>query len=70
MGVFTHVVWSYTVTLLFDEQQRPDRFVVHGARDVASEGVSAAALAAAIERAVAAGPLWTASTHVFPSLAL
>ena len=48
MALFMHSISSYTVALAFDEEQQPDHFVVSGAREFVSDGVSEAALAAAL----------------------
>jgi len=70
LGLFAHAVASYSVTLVFDDEDRPAYFLVEGARSIASVDASEAALREALERVRAAGPLSTVSTHVFPSLGL
>jgi len=70
LGLFAHAVASYTVTLMFDDDEQPAYFLVEGARSIASTDTSETALREALERVRAAGPLSTASMHVFPSLGL
>jgi hypothetical protein len=67
LGMLTHAVWSYTVTLHFDELDQPQRFVVQAAQNVVTKDVSEAALRDAIERARVLGPLRTYSANVFAS---
>ena len=65
LSFLTHSVWSYTVTLLFDEHDQPSRFAVHAAQDAVSDGVSESALREAIARARQRGPLQTHAPHLF-----
>jgi hypothetical protein len=67
LGMLTHAVWSYTVTLLFDELDRPQRFAVQAAHNVITDDVSEKALREAIERARLHGPLRTYATNFFAS---
>mgnify|MGYP001338146610 CR=1 FL=1 len=69
-GLLSHAIGSYSVMLVFDESDRPHHFTVTGAATVISDGISEAALAAALAMASAAGPLRTQSAHVFHSAGL
>ncbi len=69
-GLFSHSVRTLTVSLLFDEQDRPQRFLVSGARSVTSTDTSEAALAAALDEVVVAGPSLTAAPHVFQQIGI
>jgi len=70
VGMFTHTIASYTVALAFDAADNPDHFIVSGAAETISAGVSEAALTAALDRARATGPLRTTSPHIFAGLPL
>jgi hypothetical protein len=70
MSLWRHTVSSYTVTLLFDDDDRPSRFVVDAASKVVSTDTSEAALRDALETARARGPLQTSSSHLFASVGL
>ncbi|HZQ36038.1 MAG TPA: hypothetical protein VFD32_08910, partial [Dehalococcoidia bacterium] len=69
-GLLGHQIASYTVSLAFDEQDRPRCFVISGAIVVKSEDASPAALDAAIEQARRAGPLRTAARHALTGFGL
>lgn len=69
-GPFSHAIASYTVSLAFDDEQRPAHFVIEGARSVTTADASPAALVAGIAAARAAGPLRTAALHAFQGFAL
>src|SRR5579883_2276585 len=64
-GLLSHAVSSVSVALVFDEQDRPRRFQVNGARSVASTDVSESALATALAEALSAGPATVIAPHVF-----
>lgn len=70
MGFLTHTIWSYAVTIEFDQQQKPARFVVSGAGTVYSDDATEGALSAALARAAVRGPLRTTAPHAFPGFAL
>jgi hypothetical protein len=65
-GPLSHGVWSYAVTLCFDERERPHHFIVSGATTAETDGVSEAALAAAITAVGRGGPLRTDSPNALP----
>jgi hypothetical protein len=67
---FTHAIWSYAVSLAFDEHGQPLRFVVEGASTIESDGLDEAALARALEQAALSGPLRTTAPHAFTGFGL
>ena len=67
LGMLTHAVWSYSVTLLFDAHDQPQRFAVQAAHNVVTDALSEKALREAIERAGRRGPLRTYAANVFPN---
>jgi hypothetical protein len=69
-GLFSHSVRSFSVALLFDDHDRPRRFLVSGARAIASADTSEAALSAALAEALAAGPAVSLAPHVFQSVGI
>ena len=69
-GWISHAITSYTVSLAFDDEQRPAHFVIDGARSVTTADASPAALAAGIAAARTSGPLRTAAQHAFQGFAL
>ncbi|HEY7295612.1 MAG TPA: hypothetical protein VH916_11255 [Dehalococcoidia bacterium] len=69
-GLLSHQITSYTVALIFDEEDRPRCFVINGAIAVKTEDASPAALERGIEQARQAGPLRTAARHAFAGFAL
>ena len=70
MWMWSHSVASYTVTLLFDDDDRPLRFVVHAASEITSSDTSEAALREALESARPRGPLQSFSPHLFTNIGL
>lgn len=68
--ILRHQIDSYTVTLEFDEQQRPARFQVTGAKDVVSDDATLEALDRALVRAAAAGPQRTSAPSFMPGISL
>ena len=70
LGLWSHTIASYTVTLLFDDNDRPLRFLVHAATEVAASDASEAALRDALERARPRGPFRSFSPHVFANVGL
>jgi hypothetical protein len=69
MGLITHSITSYTVSLEFDGQNRPDRFIVSGAREVRTSDASPEALERAVDEVRRAGPLTTVAPHAFTGFA-
>ena len=69
-GFFTHAIATYTVTLEFDNDQRPARFQVTGAKDVVSDDATLEALDRALVRAAAAGPQITTAPSFVPGFSL
>ncbi len=69
-GLLSHSVRTLAVSLLFDERDRPQRFVVSGARSVVSADTSEAALAAALEEALIAGPRMTITPNLFQQIGI
>lgn len=69
-GLFAHSINAISVALLFDEQDRPRRFQVSGARTVLSVDASEAALSSALDEVLAAGPAISTAPHVFQSLGI
>lgn len=57
LGLVGHTIASYAVSLRFDAQDRPSRFVISGAREIVTTDATPEALAAGLDRAAAAGPL-------------
>lgn len=64
-GLFAHSVSTLSVALTFDEQDRPQRFLVSGRRSIMSADTSEAALASALSEALAAGPAISLAPHLF-----
>lgn len=69
-GVFGHTMGSLAVTLHFDGEDRPTRFTISAARDEETPDASPESLAAALERAVRAGPLTTWAPNFAPGVSL
>jgi hypothetical protein len=70
VGLFTHTISTYTVSLAFDDHNHPDHFIVTGAREMRTAGVSEAALAQAVDSVRRTGPLTTMAPHAFAGFAL
>lgn len=69
MGLITHSVSNYTVSLAFDSQNRPDHFIVSGAREVRTSDASSESLVRAVDEVRRAGPLTTSAPHAFTGFA-
>lgn len=70
MGVMTHAIATYSVSLAFDEANRPHHFELVGARTAETADTSETALQAALRTVSAAGPLRTVAPHAFAQAAL
>jgi hypothetical protein len=70
MDLIGHTIASYTVTLHFDEQDRPARFVVEGVRRVETADASPEALGRAMEDASRGGPLMTWAPNYVTEISL
>ncbi len=68
--LFTHTIWSYAVSLAFDDEGQPLRFIVDGASTIESDGIDEAALARALAHAALSGPLRTTAPHAFTGFGL
>jgi hypothetical protein len=69
-GLVGHTVVSYTVTLYFDAQDRPEFYLVSGARDIETEDATPEALDRALAEATATGPLTTWAPNFPPQISL
>ncbi len=69
MGPISHSIASFTVSLAFDSQNRPDHFIVSGAREVRTLDASSESLARAVNEVRRAGPLTTSAPHAFTGFA-
>ncbi len=65
MGLINHSISSYTVSLAFDRQNRPDHFIVSGARELRTFDPSADSLVRALDEVRRSGPLTTSAPHAF-----
>ena len=68
--LLAHQVASFTVTLEFDDEQRPSRYLVRGASEVVSDDATVEALDRALSRAAAAGPQTTWAPSFVPGISL
>ncbi len=70
IGLLTHSVSTYTISLAFDRHNNPDHFIVTGAREQRTVDTSEDALAGAIADVRRTGPLTTMAPHAFAGFAL
>ena len=69
-GLLTHTISGYTVTLHFDAEDRPSRFLISGARDIWTDDATPEALARGLAEAARGGPLVTWAPNLPPGISL
>ena len=70
VGFVGHTIGQYTVTLHFDEQDRPSCFVINGAREVRTADATPESLVRGLQQATRNGPLVTWAPNFVPDISL
>lgn len=70
IGWFTHSVWSFTLLLDFDSQDRPACLRIRGRKETATHDLSVEGIERAIDEAAAGGPLETGGAQAFVGISL